>query len=67
LAQHTFATTVTLITGVPIETISKMLGHTKLSTTMIYARVTQSKIGLDMQLLQNNLDTITSNNKMKAV
>jgi len=47
LARHTFATTVTLMNGVPIETISKMLGHTKLSTTMIYAKVTQSKIGLD--------------------
>ena len=67
LARHTFATTVTLINGVPIETISKMLGHTKLSTTMIYAKVTQSKIGLDMQLLQNKLDAINSKTKMKAV
>src|SRR6266496_1161730 len=67
LARHTFATTVTLINGVPIETISKMLGHTKLSTTMIYAKVTQSKIGLDMRLLQNKLDAINSDTKMKAV
>jgi site-specific recombinase XerD len=67
LARHTFATTVTLINGVPIESISKMLGHTKLSTTMIYAKVTQSKIGLDMQLLQHKLDAIGSNTKMKAV
>jgi site-specific recombinase XerD len=56
LARHTFATTVTLMNGVPIETISKLLGHTKLSTTMIYARVTQSKIGMDMELLQNKLN-----------
>lgn len=42
--------------GVPFETISKMLGHTKLSTTMIYARVTNSKIGMDMGVLQNKLD-----------
>ena len=56
LARHTFATTVTLMNGVPIETISKMLGHTKLSTTMIYARVTNSKIGMDMGLLQGKLD-----------
>jgi integrase len=56
LARHTFATTVTLMNGVPIETISKMLGHTKLSTTTIYARVTNSKIGMDMELLQNKLD-----------
>lgn len=56
LARHTFATTVTLMNGVPIETISKMLGHTKLSTTMIYARATNSKIGMDMSLLKSKLD-----------
>lgn len=49
-------TTVTLMNGVPIESIIKMLGHTKLSTTMIYARVSQTKIGMDMLLLQNKLD-----------
>ncbi len=67
LARHTFATTVTLINGVPIETINKMLGHTKLSTTMIYAKVTQSKIGFDMQLLQNKLDATNGDTKMNAV
>ena len=56
LARHTFATTVTLLNGVPIETISKLLGHTKLSTTMIYTHVMQSKVGLDMSLLQSKLD-----------
>jgi len=56
LARHTFATTVTLLNGVPIETISKLLGHTKLSTTMIYTHVVQSKVGLDMGLLQSRLD-----------
>jgi integrase len=56
LARHTFATTVTLMNGVPIETISKLLGHTKLATTMIYAHVMQTKIGMDMNLLQQKFD-----------
>ncbi len=67
LARHTFATTVTLMNGVPIETISKMLGHTKLSTTMIYAKVTQTKIGMDMESLQNILDAKSTDSKMKVV
>ena len=66
LARHTFATTVTLMNGVLIETISKMLGHTKLSTTMIYARVTQTKIGTDMELLQNKLNENTGKVKLIA-
>ena len=52
VARHTFATTVTLSNGVPIETVSKLLGHSKLSTTQIYARVLDQKIGDDMDLLQ---------------
>tara|TARA_B100000949_G_C14248699_1_gene437064 strand:- start:66 stop:1310 length:1245 start_codon:yes stop_codon:yes gene_type:complete len=54
-ARHTFATTVTLSNGVPIETVSKMLGHTKLSTTQVYARVLENKIGEDMQNLMNQM------------
>jgi site-specific recombinase XerD len=56
-ARHTFATTVTLSNGVPIETVSKMLGHTKLSTTQIYARVLEKKVSDDMQLLISRLNT----------
>jgi len=52
-ARHTFATTVTLSNGVPIETVSKMLGHAKLTTTQIYARVLEKKVGEDMQNLMN--------------
>ncbi|MDT0607032.1 site-specific integrase [Croceitalea rosinachiae] len=51
VARHTFATTITLSNGVPIETVSKLLGHTKLTTTQIYARVLQKKVGEDMQNL----------------
>lgn len=53
VARHTFATTVTLSNGVPIETVSKLLGHTKLTTTQIYARVLQKKVGEDMQNLMD--------------
>ena len=50
-ARHTFATTTTLAKGVPIETVSKMLGHTNIETTQIYARITNNKISNDMQRL----------------
>lgn len=49
LARHTFATTVTLSKGIPIETVSKMLGHTNIETTQIYARITNEKISKDME------------------
>ena len=49
LARHTFATTTALAKGVPIETVSKMLGHTNIETTQIYARITNNKISNDMQ------------------
>ncbi len=49
LARHTFATTVTLSKGIPIETVSKMLGHTNIQTTQIYARITNEKISKDMR------------------
>lgn len=55
VARHTFATTITLSNGVPIETVSKMLGHTKLATTQIYARVLEKKISEDMLLLKSKL------------
>ncbi len=53
-ARHTFATTVTLSNGVPIETVSKMLGHTSIRTTQHYAKITDRKVANDMQ----NLKTI---------
>jgi site-specific recombinase XerD len=51
LARHTFATTITLSHGVPIETVSKMLGHTDLKTTQIYSKVVDRKIADDMDRL----------------
>ena len=52
LARHTFATTMTLAKGVPIETVSKMLGHSRISTTQIYAKVTDRKVDEDMKRLK---------------
>jgi integrase/recombinase XerD len=56
LARHTFATTVTLSNGVPIESVSKMLGHTKITTTQVYAKVIESKLSDDMKLLKQKLN-----------
>jgi site-specific recombinase XerD len=52
-ARHTFATTITLTNGVPIETVSKMLGHNNIKTTQIYAQVIESKISSDMLKLRH--------------
>lgn len=55
LARHTFSTTITLAKGVPIETVSKMLGHTNIRTTQIYARITDDKISHDMAILAEKM------------
>lgn len=55
LARHTFATTVTYANGVSIESISKMLGHTKISTTQIYARIVDKTINDEMDKLAQKL------------
>lgn len=55
MARHTFATTVTLSQGVPIESVSKMLGHTQIKTTQIYARITNEKISRDMAALAEKM------------
>ncbi len=65
MARHTFATTVTLTNGVPIETISKMLGHRKLTTTQIYAKVLERKVGEDMEILRSKLEVATESDLKK--
>ena len=64
VARHTFATTVTLENGVPVESVSKMLGHTNIQTTQIYARITERKINQDMDVLSKKLDPQTGVYKM---
>lgn len=51
LSRHTFATTVTLSNGVPIESVSKMLGHQSMRTTQIYAKVLDHKLSKDMEMV----------------
>ena len=49
LARHTFATTITLSNGIPLETVSRMLGHTNVTMTQRYAKISGYKIKEDMK------------------
>lgn len=60
MARHTYATTICLSNDVPIETLSKMLGHRSIKTTQIYAKITGEKISRDMELLAQKLEGINS-------
>jgi hypothetical protein len=55
IVRHTFATTVTLTNGVPIESVSKMLGHKSIKTTQHYAKILDRKVSDDMELLKSKL------------
>lgn len=60
MARHTFASLITLSAGVPIETVSRMLGHTNLRTTQVYAAVSSERIHREMQNVQQRIqDTFT--------
>jgi site-specific recombinase XerD len=61
IARHTFATTVTLTNGVPIESVSKMLGHKNLRTTQHYAKVLDRKVSEDMKILKKKFQIIQNN------
>ena len=58
VARHTAATTVFLSNGVPIETVSSMLGHKSIKTTQIYAKITKEKLNQDMENLAARLNNV---------
>lgn len=60
MARHTFATTVTLANGVPLETVSALLGHRSLKTTQIYARIVASKVSEDMKKLKRKWNKLSA-------
>ena len=66
-ARHSFATEICLTKGVPIESVSKMLGHTNIQTTQIYARVVDRKLSHDMNMLDRKLKNMQKGTTQNAV
>lgn len=58
VARHSFATSVCLSNGVPIETLSKMMGHTSIRSTQIYAKITAQKLSDDMEKLSQRIQSV---------
>lgn len=58
LARHSYATTICLSNGVPIETLSRMMGHTSIRSTQIYAKITAEKVSNDMERLAKQIESM---------
>ena len=56
MSRHTMATEICLTNGVPIETVSSILGHKDIKTTQIYAKITKKKLNKDMDKLSLQLN-----------
>ena len=67
VSRHSFATEICLTKGVPIESVSKMLGHTNIQTTQIYARVVDRKLSHDMNMLDRKLKNMQKGTAQNAV
>lgn len=65
IARHTFATTITLTNGVPIESVSKLLGHKNLRTTQHYGRVLDKKVSVDMKILREKFSLLKNNQQQQ--
>ena len=59
-ARHSYATTICLSNGVPIETLSKLMGHTSIRSTQIYAKITAEKVSNDIENLSKQLESMES-------
>lgn len=58
MSRHSYATTICLSNGVPIETLSKMMGHTSIRSTQIYAKITAEKLSSDMDMLAKRIASV---------
>ena len=61
--HHSFAT-IALTNGMPIESVSRVLGHTNITTTQIYAKITSQKLNNDLNMLGDKLNASFSNIKI---